>query len=83
MTDFKADLFVDVNPAKAIGMWSLDGNYFLIASMIGLYSLWQRLHSGQADGSSNCHRNASTVQPSFPFHTALQVICPEPHANRM
>jgi len=58
MTDVIANLFVDVPPSKAKLNLFLDGNCFLIASTVSVYSLRQMLRTKLADSYTNRLRNA-------------------------
>jgi len=58
MTDVFANLFVDVHPSKAKLTLFVDGNCFLIASTVSVYSLRQIFLSVRADSNTNSVRNA-------------------------
>jgi hypothetical protein len=58
MTNVTANLFVDVHPSKAKLTSFLDGNCFLIASTVSVYSLRPILLRVQAAGTTNSLRNA-------------------------
>jgi hypothetical protein len=53
-----ASLFVDIHPSKAKLTLFLDGNCFLIASTVSVYSLQQILLRVLAHGNTNSLRNA-------------------------
>jgi hypothetical protein len=52
MRDHIANVFVDVHPSKAKLTVFLDGNCFLIASTVSVYSLQQILLRVLADGNT-------------------------------
>jgi len=72
-----ANSFLDVHPSKAKLIEFLDGNYFLIASSVSVYSLWQMFLGVMVDGSTNLHRNASYDRHSARFDGAFHGICAE------
>jgi hypothetical protein len=53
-----ANFFVDDQVAKAKLTLFRDGNFFLIASTVSAYSLWQMLLRVVADGSNRSSHNA-------------------------
>jgi len=52
------NLFVDVHPSKATLTLFLEGNCFLIAFTVSVYSLGQIILRVVADGNTNSLRNA-------------------------
>jgi hypothetical protein len=52
MTDVMANFFIDVHLSKAKLPLFGDGNFFLIASTVSAYSLWQMLLRVVADGNT-------------------------------
>ena len=58
MTDITDNLFLDVHPSNDKLTLFLDGNSFLIASTVSVYSLWQVLLRVLADGNTNLLCNA-------------------------
>jgi hypothetical protein len=67
MTNVTANLLVDVLLSKAKPTLFLDGNSFLIASTVSVYSLWQILLRELADGNTNSLRNTLYVHRSVMF----------------
>jgi len=57
MTDVIATLFIDGHLSKAKLTLFLDGNCFLIASTVSVYSIWKMLLRVLADASINSHSN--------------------------
>jgi len=57
MNDVIANLFVDVHPSIAIQTLFYDGKFFVIASAVSAYSLWQQFVRVLPDGKTNslCH----------------------------
>jgi len=74
MTDVMANVFVDVYPSKAILTLFRDGNCFLIASTVRVYSLRQILLRVVADGSIRSLRKALYDRRSSRFDTAFDGI---------
>ena len=81
MRDDVASLFVDVHPSKAEQTFSLDGNCFLIASMVSLYSLQRMYLNVLAAGSTNTLRNALYDRRSSRFHISFHAIWAETNPN--
>ena len=74
MTDFIANLFVDVHPSKANLTLFLDGNGFLIASTVSVYFLRQILLSVLEDGKTNSLCNALFDHSDSRFDIAFHEI---------
>jgi hypothetical protein len=74
MTDIIAKLFVDVHPSKAQLTLFLDGNFFLIASTVSVYSLRQILLRVLADGKTYSLRNALYDRRNWRFDIAFHAI---------
>jgi hypothetical protein len=74
MTDVIANLFVDAHPSKAKLTLFLDGNCFLIASTVSVYSFWQILRRVLADSKTNWLRNALYDRRNWRFDIALHGI---------
>jgi len=81
MTDVIANLSVDVHPSKAKLTSFVDGNCFLIASTVRVYSLRQILLRVLADGNTNSLRNALCDSRSSKFDIALHGICAKTKPN--
>ena len=81
MTKVVINLFVDVHPSKAKLTLSVDGNCFLIASTVSVYSLWQILLRVLADGNTDSLRNALYDRHSSRFDIAFQGIFAETKLN--
>jgi hypothetical protein len=76
-----ASLFVDVHLSKAKLTLFLDGNCFLIASTVSVYSLRQILLRVLADGNTNSRHNALYDRHSSRFDIAFHGICAETKRN--
>jgi len=74
MTDVIANLFVNVHPSKAKLTLFLDGNCFLIASTVSVYSLWLILLRVLADSNTNSLRNALYDGRNLRFDIAFHGI---------
>ena len=81
MTDVIANLFVNVYPSKAKLTLFVDGNCFLIASTVSVYSLRQILLTVLADGNTNSLRNALYDRRNSRFDIVLHGICAETKPN--
>jgi hypothetical protein len=67
-------VFVDVNPSKAKLTLFLDGNCFLIASTVSVYSLRQILLRVLADGYTKSLRNELYEYHNSRFDIAFHEI---------
>jgi hypothetical protein len=74
MINIMPRFFVDVHRSKAKLTLFHDGNCFLIASKVGVYSLWQILLRVVVDGSTRLLRNALYDSHSSRFDIALHGI---------
>jgi hypothetical protein len=81
MTDVNVNLFLDVHPSKAKLTLFLDGNCFLIASTVSVYSLRQILLRVLADGNTKSLRNALYTRHSSRFDIAFDGIWAETKPN--
>ena len=81
MTDVIADLFLDVHPSKAKLTLFVDGNCFLIAFTVSVYSLRQILLRVLADGNTNSLRNALHDCRSSRFDIEFHGISAEKKPN--
>jgi hypothetical protein len=81
MTDVIANLFVDVHLSKAKLTLFVDGNYFLIASTVSVYSLQQILLRVLAEGTTNSLCNTLYDRRSLRFDIAFHGICAETKPN--
>jgi len=83
MTDAIANLFVDVHPSKAKLRLFPDGNCFLIASTVSVYSLRQILLRvlGDSEGNTNLHHNALYDHRSSRFDIMFHGISAETQPN--
>jgi len=81
MTDVIANLFVDVHPSKAKLTLFVDGNCFLIASTVSVYSLRQILLRVLANGNTNSLCNALYDRLSWRFDIGFHGICAETKPN--
>jgi hypothetical protein len=73
--------FVDVHPSKAKLTFCRNGNGFLIASTVSVYSLRQMLLRVVADGRTRLSRNAVYDRPSWRFDIAFHGIYAETNPN--
>jgi hypothetical protein len=71
------NLFVDIHPSQAKLTLFLDGNCFLIASMVSKSSLRQGLQIVLPYGSTSTLRNAYSDRHSSGFEIALQGMSAE------
>jgi len=74
MTDIIASLFVDVHPSKAKLTLFCDGNYLLIACMVGSYALQQMLLRVVVDSSTSSSRNALYDRRNSRFDITFHAI---------
>jgi len=81
MTDFMANLFVDVHPSKAKPTLFRDGNCFLIASTVSAYSLRQMLLRVVADGSTRSSGSALYDCRSSRFDIAFHGLWADTNPN--
>jgi len=71
MTEVMASLFVEVRPCKATLRLIHDGNFLIIASTAGAYSLQLMLQRVVADGITRSSLEALYDSRSFKFDIAL------------
>jgi len=83
MTDVMVSLLVDVHSSKAKQTSFDDGNCFVIASTVSVYSLQQMWLRVVADGSTRSLLNASYDRRSLGFDTARQGISADTNSNMM
>jgi len=81
MTNIIANLFVDVHPSKAKLTLFLDGNCFLIAFTVSVYSLRQILLRVLADGYTKSLHNALYDRRSTRFDFVFHGIWAETKPN--
>jgi len=81
MTDLIANLFVDVHLSRAKLTLFVDGNCFLVASTVSVYSLRQISLRVLADGNTDWLHNALYDHCSWKFDIAFHGICAETKPN--
>jgi len=81
MTDIMANFFMNGHTFKAKLTLILDGNWFLIASTVSVYSLWWTLFSVLADGSTNLLHNPLSEHCSLRCDFALHGPWAETNRN--
>jgi len=81
MTDVMGSSFGDVHLSKDILTLFHDGNWFIIASTVGAYSLWHMLLSILADGSTIWPPNALYDRRSSTINIAFHGILVNKNPN--
>jgi len=81
MTDVIANLFIDLHLSNAKLTLFLDGNCFLIASTVSVYSLQQILLRVLPEGNTNLLPNALYERHSSRFDMSFIVIWAKTNAN--